>query len=301
MDTVVDIAGEEVRVTSPEKIMFPDHGWTKWDVVEHFATCVDGALRGVFGRPTLLKRWPAGVGEPPFFQKRVPESAPERVVVPYPSGRTAAYFVPRTPADVVWMAQLNCVDLNPWTSRAEHVEEPDELRVDLDPTPAATYADVRAVAMVVHDVLDDHGLVGYPKTSGSKGMHVYVRIEPRWSFPQVRTAALAIARAVEGEIPHLATTAWWKEERHGVFIDYNQNARDHTIASAYSVRPTGFVSAPLTWDEVPEHELEDFPMAGFAERYEALGDLMEGIDDVAFRIDSLLDLAAEQERGVDPS
>jgi bifunctional non-homologous end joining protein LigD len=297
--TIVDLAGEHIRVTSPDKVMFPDQGWTKWDVVEHFASCVDGALRGVFGRPTLLKRWPGGVGEPPFFQKRVPESAPERVVVPYPSGRTAGYFVPRTPADVIWMAQLNCIDLNPWTSRAEHVEQPDELRVDLDPTPEATYAEVRAVAMMVRDVLEDHALVGYPKTSGSKGMHIYVRIEPRWSFPEVRTAALAIGRAVEEEIPHLATTAWWKEERHGVFIDYNQNARDHTIASAYSVRPTGLVSAPLTWEEVPDHDLRDFPMKGFARRFAALGDVMERIDDVAFGIDSLLELADVQEQDDD--
>ena len=296
----IDVAGEDVRITSPGKVMFPDQGWTKFDVAEHFAMCVDGALRGVFGRPTLLKRWPQGVGQPPFFQKRAPESAPERVVVPFPSGRTAAYFVPRSPADVVWMAQLNCVDLNPWTSRAEHVENPDELRVDLDPTPEATFADVREVALEVREVLEEHGLRGFPKTSGSKGLHIYVRIQPRWTFPEVRLAALAIAREVEDSIPHIATTAWWKEERHGVFIDYNQNARDHTIASAYSVRPTGWVSAPLQWSEVPDVELEDFPMAGFAERYRVKGDLMEEIDDVAHDITSLLELVAEQEERIPP-
>jgi len=197
---------------------------------------------------------------------------------------------------VIWMAQLNCVDLNPWTSRAEHVERPDELRIDLDPTPEATFSDVRAVALAVREVLDTHDLEGFPKTSGSKGMHIYIRIQPRWTFPEVRTAALSIGRQVEEAIPHLATTAWWKEERHGVFIDYNQNARDHTIASAYSVRPTGWVSAPLTWDEVPDAELEDFPMVGYADRYERLGDLMENIDDTSHDITSLLELAEEQER-----
>ncbi len=294
-DTRVEIAGEEITITSPGKFMFPEQGWTKLDVVEHFLACVDGALRGVFGRPTLLKRWPNGVGEPPFYQKRAPESANERIVIPFPSGRTAAYLVPRSPGDVIWMAQLNCVDLNPWTSRAEHVEHPDELRVDLDPTPQASFADVRDVALAVREVLDDHGLRGFPKTSGSKGMHIYIRIEPRWTFPEVRAAALAIAREVESAVPHLATTAWWKEERHGVFIDYNQNARDHTIAGAYSVRPTGWVSAPLRWDEVPGAELEDFPMAGFADRYGRLGDLMEEIDDAAHDITSLLELAEAQE------
>jgi len=295
-ETSIDIAGEQIRITSPGKIMFPERGWSKLDVVNHFAACVDGALRGVGGRPTLLKRWPNGVGESPFFQKRAPESATDRVVVPFPSGRTAAYFVPRVPADVIWMAQLNCVDLNPWTSRAEHVERPDELRIDLDPTPEATFSDVRAVALAVREVLDTHDLEGFPKTSGSKGMHIYIRIQPRWTFPEVRTAALSIGRQVEEAIPHLATTAWWKEERHGVFIDYNQNARDHTIASAYSVRPTGWVSAPLTWDEVPDAELEDFPMVGYADRYERLGDLMENIDDTSHDITSLLELAEEQER-----
>jgi len=299
-DIRMEVAGEEITITSPGKIMFPDRGWSKLDVVEHFVACVDGALRGVAGRPTLLKRWPSGVGEAPFFQKRAPESAPERIVIPFPSGRTAAYFVPRSPADVIWMAQLNCVDVNPWTSRAEHVEKPDELRVDLDPTPEASFSEVRAVALAVREVLDEHGLEGFPKTSGSKGLHIYIRIQPRWSFTEVRTAALAIARAVEDRIPDLATTAWWKEDRHGVFIDYNQNARDHTIASAYSVRPTGWVSAPLSWDEVPDVEMEDFPMAGFADRYERLGDLMEGIDDFAYDIGSLLDLADEQERPGSP-
>ncbi len=294
-ELTVVVGDDDVRITSPGKVMFPGRGWTKMDVVEHFLTCVDGALTGVFGRPTMLKRWPKGVGEKPFYQKRAPASAIERIRVDYPSGRSAAWLVPRSPADIVWMAQLNCLDLNPWTSRAEHLEVPDELRVDLDPTPEASFDDVRRVAMVVREVLDSHGLIGWPKTSGASGMHVYVRIEPRWSFTEVRRAALAVGRAVEDEVPHLATTAWWKDERHGVFIDYNQNTRDHTIASAYSVRPTGLVSAPLAWHEVPDVEPADFPMVGFADRYDRLGDLMDGIDDAPGSIDTLLALADRQD------
>jgi len=294
-ELIVTVGGEQVRITNPDKVMFPVQGWTKRDVVDHFLFCVDGALAGVFGRPTMLKRWPNGVGAKPFFQKRAPDVATERIVVHYPSGRSAAWLVPRSPADVIWMAQLNCLDLNPWTSRAEHVERPDELRIDLDPTPQAGFADVRRVALVVREVLSDHGLVGWPKTSGSKGMHVYVRIQALWSFTEVRRAALAVGRTVEAEIPDLATTAWWKHQRHGVFIDYNQNTRDHTIASAYSVRPTGLVSAPLTWDEVPVAEPADFPMVGFAARYRRLGDVMEGIDDTPGSLEPLLDTARAQD------
>ncbi len=294
---VVEVDGDEVRVTHPDKVMFPSRGWTKLDVVEHFHTCVDGALAGVFGRPTLLKRWPNGVEGKPFFQKRAPESSTERFTVEFPSGRTAGYLVPRTPADIVWMAQLNCVDLNPWPSRVEHVEMPDELRIDLDPTPEATWSDVQQTALIVREVLADHGLVGYPKTSGSKGIHIYIRIDPHWPFLEVRRAALALGREVARRRPELATTEWWKENRHGVFIDYNQNSRDRTVAGAYSVRPTGWVSAPLTWDEVPDAELADFPMDTFAERYRRVGDLMQPIDDVAFALDALLELARRDQAG----
>ncbi len=295
----VEVAGESVRISSPDKIMYPQQGWTKLDVVEHFVACSDGALGGVFGRACLLKRWPKGVEEEPFFQKRAPASAGERVAVAYPSGRTAGWFVPRSPADVIWMAQMNCVDLNPWSSRAEHIEQPDELRIDLDPTPEATFADVRNVALAVRPVLERHNLKGWPKTSGSKGFHIYVRIKPDWGFRQVRRAALALARAVEAEVPDIATSQWWKEDRHGVFIDYNQNARDHTIASAYSVRPTGLVSAPVSWGEVPDIEPQDFPMAGFADRYERIGDLMEEMDENSGDITSLLELADQQDGGVE--
>ncbi len=294
---VVEVAGDPVTITHPDKVMVPRQGGTKLDVVEHFLACVDGALAGVFGRPTLLKRWPNGVGEKPFFQKRAPESATERYFVEFPSGRTAGYLVPRAPYDVIWMAQLNCVDLNPWPARVENVEFPDELRIDLDPTPEATWADVQDTALLVHEVLTDFGLVGYPKTSGSKGIHIYVRIEPRYSFLEVRKAALAFGREVSRRRPDLCTTEWWKENRHGVFIDYNQNSRDRTVASAYSVRPTGWVSAPLRWDEVPVAELADFPMHGFAERYRTVGDLMEPIDDVFHELESLLELAVRDEAG----
>ncbi len=298
MDAVsYDVDGDTIDVTHPEKVMFPRQGWTKLDLVEHYLTCVDGALAGVFGRPTMLKCFPRGVGEKPYYRKRAPKSAGERYFVEFPSGRTAGYFVPRTPYDVVWMAQLNCVDLNPWPSRVEHVENADEFRVDLDPTPEASWSDVQQVALTVREVLAEFELVGFPKTSGSKGIHVYVRIEPRYSFLEVRKAALAFGREVERRRPDIVTTQWWKEDRHGVFIDYNQNSRDRTIASAYSVRPTGWVSAPLTWDEVPEAELADFPMVGFAARYERHGDVMQGIDDQHYSLELLLEHAERDVAG----
>jgi bifunctional non-homologous end joining protein LigD len=298
-ETVVEVDGVDVRITSPSKLMFPDQGWTKLDLVHHFVACCDGALRGVFGRPTLLKRWNSGVRRDPVFQKRAPKTDRDHefATVSFPSGRTADMFVPRRGADVVWLAQQNCIDLNPWPVRAEDLDGPDELRIDLDPTPERTFADVRRVAVEVGEVLRAHGLTGWPKTSGSRGMHVFARIEPVWSFTEVRRAALALGREVERRLPDLATTAWWKEERHGVFLDYNQNARDRTMASAYSVRQTGLVSVPLTWDEVPDVDPRDFPMAGFAERYERLGDLGAGIDEAVGRLDGLLDLARRDAEG----
>jgi bifunctional non-homologous end joining protein LigD len=296
-ETHIEVGGERVRVSSPGKVMFPEQGWTKMDLVEHFVAVCDGALRGVFGRPTVLKRWNNGVKGEPFFQKRAPkDSHHEYATISFPSGRTADLLVPRHIADVVWMAQLNCVDLNPWPVRAEDTDHPDELRIDLDPTPEASFADVRDVALVCRDVLTEHGLVGWPKTSGSRGIHVVVRVVPEWDFTLVRRAALALAREVERRIPAQATSAWWKEQRHGVFIDYNQNARDRTVASAYSVRPTGLVSAPLRWEEVPDVELADFPMGSYAAaRYAEVGDLTEGIDEAAGRLDGLLDLSRRDE------
>ena len=298
-ETYVQVDGDEVRISSPGKVLFPAHGWTKLQLVEHVVSCWDGVLRGVFGRPTVLKRWNHGVGGEPVFQKRAPRTDPshEFVTIRFPSGRTAEMFVPRRGADVVWLAQQNCIDFNPWPVRAEDVDHPDELRVDLDPTPGVPFADVRRVATEVGQVLADHDLTGWPKTSGNRGLHVNVRIEPVWSFTEVRRAALALGREVERRMPDVATTAWWKEERHGVFLDYNQNARDRTVASAYSVRQTGLVSTPLTWEDVADVDPTAFPMVGFADRYAAVGDLTRGMDEAVGRLDGLLELARRDEAG----
>jgi bifunctional non-homologous end joining protein LigD len=294
--------GLEVRLSHPDKVLFPEQGWTKLDVAEHYRRCAEGALRGVFGRPTVLKRWPDGASGKPFFQKRAPrpkDGPPhEYATISFPSGRTAELLVPRHQADLLWMVQLGCLDLNPWPVRAEDVDHPDELRVDLDPEPDVPFSAVRAVALRCREVLEEHSLVGWPKTSGSRGIHICVRIAPRRPFTEVRRAALALAREVERREPGLATSAWWKEERHGVFIDYNQNARDRTVASAYSVRPTGYVSAPLRWDEVPDAEIADFPLDTFArERYGRVGDLTAGIDAAVADLGSLLDLARRDAEG----
>ncbi len=297
-DVTIESGAREVRISSPDKVMFPAQGWTKLDLVNHYLTCGEGALRGVDGRPTVLKRWNRGVAGEAFFQKRAPKDAEhEYATIRFPSGREADLLVPRRIADVIWMAQLNCIDLNPWPVRAEDVEHPDELRVDLDPTPDTDFDAVRVVTLVCRDVLEENGLVGWPKTSGSRGMHINVRIAPDWSFTQVRRAALALAREVERRVPNLATSAWWKEERHGVFVDYNQNARDRTVASAFSVRPTGLVSTPLTWEEVRDADPRDFPMDRFVARYEAVGDLTAGIDEAVGDLEGLLELARRDEEG----
>ncbi|MDP8970850.1 MAG: DNA primase, partial [Actinomycetota bacterium] len=288
---VVEVGDRTVRVTSPGKVLFPSQGWTKLHLVEHYLACGEGALRGVYGRPTVLKRWNDGVAGEPFFQKRAPKTpAHEYATIRFPSGRSADLLVPRSVADVLWMAQLNCLDLNPWPVRAEHVDRPDELRIDLDPTPEADFDAVRRVALECGRVLGEHDLTGWPKTSGSRGLHVFARIRPDWSFTALRRAALALAREVERRLPQLATSAWWKEERHGVFVDYNQNARDRTVASAYSVRPTGLVSAPVTWAEVVDVDPRDFPMDTYAaQRYRAVGDLTAGVDDAVGGLQGLLD------------
>jgi DNA ligase D-like protein (predicted polymerase) len=300
---LLEANGVEVRLTHPDKPVFPRQGWTKLDVARHYLSCAPGALRGVFGRPTVLKRWPDGAEGEPFFQKRAPQPAKsanmpprEYATVHFPSGRQADLLVPRGADDLVWMVQLNCLDLNPWPVRAEDLDRPDELRVDLDPSPGVGFAEVREVAAVVREVLREHALTGWPKTSGSRGIHVFVRIRPEWSFTEVRRAALALAREVERRRPDIATSKWWKEERRGVFIDYNQNARDRTLASAYSVRHTGLVSAPFLWEELPDIELEDFPLGSFAARYQAKGDLAEGIDDAVGRLDALLERSRRDER-----
>ncbi|MDH3539958.1 MAG: ATP-dependent DNA ligase [Acidimicrobiia bacterium] len=299
-ETFLEVEGKPFRISSPDKVMFPEQGWSKLEVANHFLLTGEGALRGVHGRPTMLKRWPGGAGADPFYNKRAKPGDPmETVEIRFPSQRPGLMRVPRTVTDILRMAQLNCLDLNPWNSRAEDIDHPDEMRIDLDPTPDVPFSDVRTVAAWCHEYLAGHNLTAWPKTSGSRGIHVYVRLEPEWDYVQVRRAVLAVAREAERELSGLATTAWWKEERAGVFIDYNQNARDKTIASAYSVRPTGFVSAPFEWDELDDIEIEAFPMVGFDERWEAVGDLSDGIDESAGRLETLLELvAAHEEQGM---
>jgi len=295
------VGGREVTITNPDKVFFPQAGYTKLDLVNYYIAVGAGALRGVYLRPMVLKRFVNGAEGEPFFQKRAPANRPafvDTARIAFPSGRSADLMVADEVADIIWAINLGCIDLNPWPVRAGDVDHPDELRVDLDPTPDATFAHVREVAMIVRDVLASRGIVGYPKTSGSRGIHINVRIEPKWGFQEVRRCALAIGREVERRAPAIATTAWWKEERHGVFIDYNQNARDRTVASAYSVRPTpdARVSCPLDWDEVPRAELGDFTIATVPARFAEHGDPSAPIDDVRYSLEPLLELVAEQER-----
>jgi DNA ligase D-like protein (predicted polymerase) len=298
---VLTVAGREVAISNPRKILFPQAGYTKLDLARYYVAVADGALRGAHGRPTVLVRYPNGIDGEFFYQKRAPESRPpwvEVVALRFPSGRSAEEVVPRDVATLVWMANLACLELHPHPVRANDLDHPDELRVDLDPVPGISWPQVRDVAQVVHATLRDFDLVGWPKTSGSRGMHIYVRIEQKWTFDQVRRAALAFAREVERRAPTLATSKWWKEERHGVFLDYNQNAKDRTIASAYSVRPKpdARVSAPLHWDEIESCEPEDFTLATMPARFAAIGDRHAGIDQHPCSIDRLLELSAQQER-----
>lgn len=295
--TFVEAAGREIRITSADKVMFPEQGWTKLDVVEHYLMCAAGALRGVRNRPSLLKRWNGGVGERPLFVKR-PKSARNLVDVTFPSARPGKMFAPLDEGDVIWMAQMNCLDLNPWNARADDLAHPDELRVDLDPTDEYDFEAARDVAFAVRELLDELRLVGWPKTSGNRGIHVYVRLEREWDYFQVRRAALALARELERR-HELATSSWWKEERSGVFIDYNQNAWDKTIASAYSVRHTGWVSAPFRWDELATIDHRALDLMSFKDRYAEVGDPTQGIDEAAGRLEGLLEMvAADEERGL---
>ena len=298
--TVVEAAGRRVPVTNPDKIFFAAAGYTKLDLVRYYVAVAEAALRGIAGRPIVLKRYVDGADGQPFFQKRAPESRPEwveSVELRFPSGRTAREIVVRDAAQLVWIVNLGCIDLNPHPVRADDLEHPDELRVDLDPGPGVGWDDVRVVTLLVRDVLTEHGLRGWPKTSGSRGMHVNVRIERRWSFDQVRRAALALAREVERRAPERASSKWWKEERHGVFLDYNQNAKDRTVASAWSVRPTpdARVSMPLEWDEVADCDPAAFTLASAPARFAARGDAAAEIDAAAGSLDSLLALSASQE------
>ncbi len=298
----IEVGDRTVKVTNPDKIFFRTRGETKRDLVEYYIAVGDGVLRGLYERPTVLKRHPHGAEGEAIYQKRVPDHRPpwiETALVTFPSGRHAYELCPVDVAHIAWAANLGTIDFHPWPSRRTDVEHPDELRIDLDPQPGATWEMVRRVALGVREVLDELGLVGWPKTSGSKGMHVYVRLRPEWTFLEVRRSALAVARAVEERMPQLATSKWWKEERgERVFLDFNRMARDQTIASAYSVRarPDATVSAPLTWDEVPDAEIEDFTIATMPARFEALGDLHAGIDDAACSLEPLLELVARQEK-----
>jgi bifunctional non-homologous end joining protein LigD len=298
--TVLEIAGREVAITNPDKVYFPRAGYTKLDLVKYYAAVAEGALRGIAARPIVLKRYVDGAEGEPFFQKRAPEHHPEwveTVELHFPSGRTASEIVIRDAAQLLWIVNLGCIDLNPHPVRADDLDHPDELRIDLDPGPGVSFEDVRRVTLTVRDVLDEHGLRGWPKTSGSRGMHVNVRIERRWSFDQVRRAALTVAREVERRLPEHATSKWWKEERHGVFLDYNQNAKDRTVASAWSVRPMpdARVSMPLEWDEVADCDPSAFTLVTAPARLAERGDASKGIDEAAGSLDKLLDLSRAQE------
>ncbi len=302
---ILAIAGREVTITNPGKVFFAAAGTTKLDLVNYYLAVADGALRGVAGRPMALKRFVNGAGGEFFFQKRAPDNRPpwiETVELRFPSGRTADEIVILDAAQLAWIVNLGCIDLNPHAVRAIDVDHPDELRIDLDPVPGVEWPQIREVAMVTREVLARHGLVGWPKTSGSRGMHIYARIHPRWTFTEVRLAALAVAREVERQAPAIATSKWWKEERHGVFLDYNQNAKDRTVASVYSVRPTADarVSMPLLWDDVPSCEPGDFTLATVPRIYADRGDLGHGIDESAGSLEALLELHARHGEGDAP-
>jgi DNA ligase D-like protein (predicted polymerase) len=296
----IEVAGRSVTITNPDKVLFPALGITKRELVDYYLSVADGALRGSGGRPNVLVRYPNGIGAEFFYQKRAPDKRPDWIEVAtlrFPSGRTAEEVVPRDPAALAWMANLACLELHPHPVRAENLEHPDELRVDLDPVPGVPWQTLQEVARVARGALLDFGLTGFPKTSGSRGIHVLVRITPRYTFDQVRRAALALAREVERRAPSIATSKWWKEERHGVFLDYNQNAKDRTVCAAYSVRPTpdARVSAPVTWEELDRCKLEDFSLRSMPARFRELGDRHAQIDAESYALDALLELSARQE------
>jgi bifunctional non-homologous end joining protein LigD len=296
---ILTVAGRDIAISNPRKILFPAAGHTKLDLARYYLAVAGGALRGAGDRPNVLVRYPDGVGGEFFYQKRAPRARPDWIDVVslrFPSGRTAEEIVPRDAAALVWMANLACLELHPHPVRADDLDHPDELRVDLDPVPGVGWPQIRSVAAIVRATLERFGLVGWPKTSGSRGMHVFVRIERRWTFDPVRRAALALAREVEREAPALATSKWWKEERQGVFLDYNQNAKDRTVASAYSVRPTADarVSAPLAWDEIADCDPADFTLVSMPARFARVGDPHAEMDRHAGSLEALLELSARQ-------
>ena len=302
--TVVDVGDHEVRISNPDRIYFPELGATKLDLVEYYLAVSDGIVRALRERPCMLHRFPDGLAGEKVHQKRVPNGAPpwlETVRVKFPRyNRHADELCVTKPADVIWAVQMSTVEFHPWNSRRADTEKPDEWRIDLDPMPDCPFGTVRRVAAVAHEVLGELGITGFPKTSGGRGLHVYVRIEPRWGFSDVRRAALAFAREVERRAPQDVTTTWWRRDRdpRALFIDYNQNARDHTIASAYSVRgvPAATVSTPVRWDEIPDVEPADLTIRTVPARFAELGDLHVGIDDRAFSLDTLLEWADRDEK-----
>ncbi len=298
---IIEVSGREVAISNPGKVYFRDNGITKADLVRYYLAVAESALRGVAGRPMVLKRYVHGADGEAFFQKRAPSPRPdwiETVELRFPSGRAAEEVVVTDAAGLAWVANLGCIDLNPHPVLASDLEHPDELRVDLDPVPGVPYQQILDVAMVARAAMADFGLTGWPKTSGSRGFHIYARIEPRWTFTQVRACAVALAREIERRAPGLATSRWWKEERHGVFVDYNQNAKDRTVASAYSVRPVpqARVSTPLTWDEVPSCDPDAFTIATVPQRLARSGDPWAGLDQAAGSLDRLLELAERDQR-----
>ncbi len=302
-DEHLTVGERTVRISNPDRVYFPERGETKLDLAHYYLAVGDGIVRALRDRPCMLHRYPTGVTGEKVHQKRIPRGAPswvETVPIHFPRyNRTADEVCVTELATVIWAVQMSTVEFHPWNSRRQDVERPDEWRIDLDPMPKCPFTRVRRVAHVVHEVLDDLGITGYPKTSGGSGLHVYVRIEPRWSFDDVRSAALAFAMEVERRAPDDVTTTWWRKDRDpaALFVDYNQNARDHTMAAAYSVRgnPRATVSAPLRWNELDDIEPDDFTIATMPERYERLGDLHAGIDDTAYRLDTLLEWSARDE------
>jgi DNA ligase D len=307
--TTIEAAGQELRLSSPSKVYFPAHdgrpAFTKLDLAEYYLAVADETVRHLRERPTVLKRWRDGITGDFFFQKRVPESRPEwlqTATVHFPSGRSATELVPNDAAHLIWAVNLSNIDWNPWPVRRTDLDSPDELRIDLDPTPGVPWSEVREVALAVHELLEEVGITAYPKTSGSRGIHILVRIAPEHGFQDVRAAALAVAREVERRMPGRATSKWWKEERVGVFIDYNQNARDRTVASAYSVRPVpeARVSTPLRWDEVADVEPDDLRIDTVPARVREAGDPSATIDEVQHSLEPLLEMARRDisERGL---
>ncbi|HEY4734353.1 MAG TPA: DNA polymerase domain-containing protein [Gemmatimonadaceae bacterium] len=298
---LLTIDGREVRVTNPDKPYFSrDVKLSKLDVVKYYMAVADGAVRGARDRPNMLKRFVDGAEKPPFYQKRAPDNRPDwlrTVTLSFPSGRTAEEVVVDDAAGLAWIVNLGCIELHPHAVRTNDLDHPDELRIDLDPGPGVEWDDVRKVAMEAKALLEEMGLRGWPKTSGSRGMHVNARIQQRWSFTEVRRAALAFSREIERRAAKLATSKWWKEERHGVFLDYNQNAKDRTTCSAYSIRPLpdARVSAPLRWEEIADCDPADFTVLTMPARLAKIGDPNEGMDDAAGSLEQLLELAARDE------